>query len=229
MHTTQTPERPILLLDVDGVLNAFLPTRPHAIKHLGGREDRFTGKFTPFTLHFDNEVTEMIEALAEHFEIHWATMWNDAANTEISPALGIDTFPFLACNHEKGWDAAWDAGLTAERIHRLWFAKTPLIPEYVGSRRFAWLDDDHSDADLTYLRGRCSQDFFLCQTDANTGITWRDVADLIEWATTEPLEDDFATWDAEVTSTLPLYNSEPIDWDSDEVQGFLRALDNEDA
>ena len=57
-------------------------------------------------------------------------------------------------------------------------------------------------------------------------------ADLIEWATTEPCEDedDFTAWDAEVTSTLPaIYNSASIDWDSDEVQGFLRALDNEEA
>lgn len=217
-----TIEKPVLLLDVDGVLNAFQPVRPHTVRKADGGTNTFGNPIT-YTLHFDNEVVEMIDALAQHFEIHWATMWNTRANSVIAPMLGIDTVPVMSCNRDRGWDIAEAQGLSGTKINRLWYAKTPLIPAYVGTRRFAWLDDDHSGADLSYLEGECSQDFYLCQTDANTGITWRDVADLIGWATTEPCEDDFATWDAEVTSTLP------IDWDSDEVQGFLRALDDERA
>lgn len=237
-----TTTKPILLLDVDGVVNAFRPTRPHLVRELGGREVK--GVWIPYTIRFDNEVVDMLDALAAHFEIHWATMWNQAANTEIAPALGIDDLPVMTCNHNAGWDAAADEGLSAVDIHRLWYAKTPLIPQYVGDQPFAWLDDDHSLADERYLAAHTDQHFRLVRTDADTGLDWNDVEILVQWATdlaAGTLEPRAArTASAQASARVFMDDPDPvlwfedetpeeIDWDSDDARAFLAALDNDNA
>ncbi len=176
-------DKPILLLDIDGVINAFDPTRPHVTRKVGGRWTK-NGSFTPYTLRFDNEVVEMIDALSEHFEIHWATMWNGRANHQVAPVLGIEGFPVMTCSHEAGYDAAIARGLRPRTVRFLWYAKTPLIPSYVKGRPFAWVDDDHTFEDKIYLRKHeaITAPFLLHKTDAKTGLTWADVADLITWA-----------------------------------------------
>jgi hypothetical protein len=171
---TSTPfEKPILLLDVDGVLNAFAPVRPHTTHVVG-----------PYNVRFDNEIVDMIDALAESFEIHWATMWNSRANSQIAPVLGIDPFPVLFCDHARGWDEARARGLGDYSTKLLWFAKSPLIPAHVAGRPFAWVDDDHGHADRAFLvtQSDCSDEFLLLQTNAKSGLTWDDVATLNDWA-----------------------------------------------
>lgn len=228
--------KPILLLDVDGVVNAFRPTRPHVAREIGGRT--VNGRFVPYQIHFDNEVVDMLDQLAEHFEIHWATMWNQAANEEIAPALGIEPFPVMICNHNAGWDAAADNGLAAHEVHRLWYAKTPLIPEYVGDQPFAWLDDDHTRSDDLYLADHLDQHFLLVRTNADTGMDWDDVSTLIEWAqalaagTLEPrVRGQRSAWGS---AQAFLDRPEPVLWlddaeaDEDDLHAaFLAALDND--
>lgn len=237
-------QKPILFLDVDGVLNAFAPVRPHVTRQIGGRTVK--GVWCPYTLHFDNEVVDMIEALQEHFDIVWATMWNERANDLIAPALGIEPFPVMYADHNKGWDTALARGTEQWNVHRLWYAKTPLLPEYAAGQPFAWLDDDHSRADRFWLAKQADapEHFLLQRTDADYGIQWSDVYDLIEWAralAAGTLTDSRAFQTTTVPEWLPvddpdpvLYFDEPldetpIDWDSEEVQGFLAALEDENA
>jgi len=234
-----TYTKPILFLDVDGVLNAFAPVRPHVERKAGGR--KVNGVFQPYTLRFDNEAADMVLALAEHFDIVWATMWNDAANAEVAPLLGLDEFPVMRCNHNVGWDMAVAEGTDTFDIHRLWYAKTPLIPTYAAGRPFAWLDDDHSSYDQAWLAQHgADQPFMLVRTDAEYGVQWDDVDALIHWAR------NLAA--GELTSpngyqgfkaVVPVYDPEPvlwfeddetpIDWESEEVQGFLAALEDDSA
>jgi len=239
-----TTQKPILFLDVDGVLNAFAPVRPHTVHQLGGRTVK--GVFHPYTLHFDNEVVDMIDALAERFDIVWATMWNERANDLVAPALGIEPFPVMYADHNKGWDTAIDRGTEQWNIHRLWYAKTPLLPEYAQGQPFAWLDDDHSGADVLWLAKQedAPEHFYLHQTDAYAGIQWSDVADLIQWADDLAagtlvsmrsfhsaraaaqafIEDpDPVLWFEDTTGEVP------FDWDSDEAHAFMATMDNEEA
>ena len=179
--STYAGQKPLLLLDVDGVLNAFAPTRPHTVRYLGGRYLK-DGTWAPYKVHLDNEIAEMIDLLAEHYEIHWATMWNGRAN-EVGEAIGIDPLPHMYCDHFEGWDAAKAMGMSDFRIKGLWYAKTPLIPAYVNGRPFAWVDDDHTHEDRAFLKLQPGcETFLLLQTNDKTGLTWDNVATLIDWA-----------------------------------------------
>lgn len=175
--------KPLLLLDVDGVVNAFAPRRPHVVrKAQTGRTNK--GLPITYTLHFDNEVAAMIETLQDHFDVVWCTMWNHAANTELVPMLGIDEMPVMHCSHNDGLDILDDQGYDFRQAQRLWYAKTPLVPAYVGDTPFVWIDDDHSDADRRYLAAQMDQPFRLIKTDAYDGLTWDDVNAAIAFART---------------------------------------------
>ena len=229
--------KPLLFLDVDGVLNAFAPIRPHVVRKAGLHE--FMGRMVPYTLHFDNEVVDMVDALAEHFDIVWATMWNEKANEEIAPLLGLHDFPVMVCSKTVGWDTAVAAGTHAFDINRLWFAKTPLIPDFAAGQPFAWLDDDHSSYDQKWLaENGADQPFLLVRTNADSGVQWDDVDALIAWARNLAAgELTSPNGYHGVKATVPALDVEPvlwfdedetpIDWESEEVQGFLAALEDD--
>ena len=233
--------KPLLFLDVDGVLNAFSPVRPHTVHKLGGRWVK--GIFCAYTIRFDNEVVEMIDALAEHFDIVWATMWNEKANADIAPALGIEPLPVMHCDHNKGWDTALDLGTEQWNIHSLWYAKTPLLPEYAAGQPFAWVDDDHSGADRTWLAQHgVDQPFMLCRTDADYGIQWDDVEALIDWAqklATGTLSSPTTYVGAAKPAWAFVEDPEPVLWLEDEgdeymptdeeIAEFLAKLEDENA
>lgn len=175
--------KPLLLLDVDGVVNAFSPDRPHTVHTVDfGRTNK--GVPQSYTLHFDNEVVMMIEALQDHFDVVWCTMWNQSANSRLAPLLGIEDMPVMHCSHDAGLDVLDGQGIRWEGARRLWYAKTPLIPSYVGDTPFVWIDDDHSDADRRYLDAQMDQPFRLIKTDAYDGLTWDDVNAAIVFART---------------------------------------------
>jgi hypothetical protein len=90
--------------------------------------------------------------------------------------------PVMVCNHDAGWDVAIDNGMTWETARYLWYAKTPLIPSYVGDTPFIWIDDDHALADQRYLERYLDQPFRFIRTNAHTGLTWDDVNAAVAWA-----------------------------------------------
>lgn len=244
-----TYEKPVLALDIDGVCNAFAPIRPHVTRQAGGRWVK--GEFHPYTLRFDNELADMIDALTEHFDIVWYTMWNDLANTEVAPLIGVGPFPVWHADHNKGWDTALARGTEQWNIHRLWYAKTPMIPEYAQGRPVCWLDDDHSGADVLWLAKQddAPEHFMLLRTDADYGIQWDDVAALITWAQnlasgsltsptaylgvkatvpSLPLDYEPVLW-LDNDEPLPAVYDEDYEISDEELHAFLAKLEDEDA
>jgi hypothetical protein len=118
------PTVPILLLDLDSVLNPFAaPACPD-----GYRERVF----------FEGEGPERycvahggrINELAAVRELWWATGWGESANQLYLPLLGVRPLPVV-------------------RFPPVPFApelKVPAVDAVVGDRPAAWIDDNHTPA-----------------------------------------------------------------------------------
>lgn len=117
-------DRPLLLLDVDGVL-VVVP---------GLSDD--VGSDPALTL--PPGAGEWFAQLAEAFDIVWATTWIDMANRVVAPRLGLPPLPAIAFR--------LDARAPTSKLRS--------VIDSVGDRPCAWLDDDlHEDAD-TWAAGR---------------------------------------------------------------------------
>ena len=130
---SSTRDRPILLLDVDGVLNA--PRREL-------REGWERGVFNGFVLSWDPSVTARLRELHEsgRVEIQWLTTWTTDADRLLAEPMGLprglvtharaDTAPtgFLGpLWGESGW---WKLAMARE------------VAESEPDRRIVWIDDD---------------------------------------------------------------------------------------
>ena len=117
-------DKPLLLLDVDGVLAVV--TVP------SGDVDADP------VLTLPPEASEWFAQVANAFDIVWATTWAEHANRVIAPKLGLPTLPTVAFNMDE----------------RALTPKLRSVIDAVGDRPCAWVDDDlHEDAN-TWAAGR---------------------------------------------------------------------------
>lgn len=159
--------RPLLLLDVDGVLNpAGRPTPDF-------RRYRCTVADVAYTVHLNpRHGTRLMElALRTGAELAWATTWEQYANEWIAPRLGLPSLPVIT----MGPDAGSRCG---EMV------KTRYVAEYVGRRPFVWFDDQVYREDEEYLRvHRGLDDFLLVHVPATVGLTSRHLDAALRWLT----------------------------------------------
>lgn len=133
--------RPLLLIDVDGVLNVQpSPRRPAA----DWQEHRVRGpRGVDFTLHLNPEHGEWLTSLAAKYELTWCTTWGPIANGQISPLLGLPTdMPVVPLS-----DAWTDVSLAQP-------AKTPIVRRYASGREVVWIDAGIDDGDAAALTRR---------------------------------------------------------------------------
>jgi hypothetical protein len=128
-----TSDRPILLLDVDGVLNAPRVDLPE-----GWRRGTFNG----YVLSWDPTVTARLRELHEsgRVEIQWLTTWTTDADRLLAEPMGLprglvtharaDTAPTGFAGSFSGGSGWWK--LTAARA----------VAEAEPDRRIVWIDDD---------------------------------------------------------------------------------------
>jgi hypothetical protein len=141
--TASLRARPLLLLDVDGPLN------PYAAPWFRTREPSAGYTFHLLTLSRGRSYWvalnpthgRWLRELAQLCDLVWATTWRDDANRLISPILGLPSdLPVVPLTIPA-------AGFPAHG----W--KTDQVAEWVGSRPFAWLDDEITDATRERLAG----------------------------------------------------------------------------
>ena len=145
--------RPLLLIDVDGVL---LVVRSSLTDDDEAIDDEPT-------LH--PEAGAWLRELAEVFDLAWATTWEDLANRVIAPSLGIAALP----------------AIEFDMARHLPTPKLPSVIAWVGDRPCAWIDDDlHHDAD-TWAAGRAVPTL-LVHADMTVGMERRHVDQLLAWA-----------------------------------------------
>ena len=150
--------KPLLLLDVGGVLSPYGMTPPPDF------EEREIGGF--WVVWTDAHAPRLVR-LASHFELVWATTWEQYANQALCPALGLDPLPVIR----------FVRGKTQTR-------KLDTITAYVGDRPAAWIDDDlYEDAYAWASTRNESIPTILVQTVPSIGFTDDHVEELITFAT----------------------------------------------
>ena len=155
--------QPFLLVDVDGVLNAFgFP---------GGHEDglgaiTFEAEFESrgFPIRVPAGTRERIATLETLFDCVWATSWEHYAITHLAPELGFGAdWPVL-----RVWeDVPEEGSLKLPAVRR--FAD---LPEQ-RSRALAWIDDDLEPDALAWAVGRTAEGVttLIVQPDEAVGLT----------------------------------------------------------
>ncbi|MFG1874410.1 HAD domain-containing protein [Sphaerisporangium sp. NPDC049003] len=158
-------KRPLVLLDVDGVLN---PARRHS-PWLRRHECVLDGQ--TYRILLNRRHGRLLTALARDAgaELAWATTWEQHANDVIAPRLGLPRLPVITVNSDPGSRAG-------EHF------KTRHVAEYVARRPFVWFDDSLGTPDWQYLKDHPGVDeFLLVEVDPMTGLTDRHLAQAREW------------------------------------------------
>jgi len=160
---TNGTTRPILFVDVDGVLSLFGFTPD--IRELPG------------PLHWVDGVAHCIPPsvgprlvrLADDFELVWATGWEDRANEHLPFLLNLP-FASLPVLH-------FDGRAVFGSAH--W--KLDAIDEYAGERPAAWIDDN-IDEDCQAWADSRSAPTLIVETLPAVGLTDEHVENLLHWA-----------------------------------------------
>jgi hypothetical protein len=158
--------RPLLLIDVDGVISlfGFDPAQPPP-----GRFEVVDG-----IAHFLSAAAgEHLRRLAEQFELAWCTGWEEKANEHLPRALGLPGgFPCLS----------FASAIAEPSAH--W--KLAAIDRYAGhSRALAWVDDAHDERCHTWAAARPGPTL-LVSTDPAVGLTEAQVHRLLRWVSELP-------------------------------------------
>jgi hypothetical protein len=154
--------KPLLLVDVDGVISlfGFDPARVP--------EGRF--QLVDGIAHLLSATAgEHLRTLSDHYELVWCTGWEEKANEYLVHALGLPgPLPTLSFDHEtRLLGAHWKLGA---------------VERYGGPERaLAWVDDAHSDDCRAWASARPGPTL-LVPTDPAVGLTDAQVAELVSWA-----------------------------------------------
>lgn len=104
------PGRPLLLLDVDGVLTVLGPAPAEGI---------LAGNGLPAFVQIAHGAPRRLRQLSDHFDLIWATMWESEANELLAPALGLPSLPVISFDLSAG-DLGADLKLAVDpQVHPL--------------------------------------------------------------------------------------------------------------
>ncbi|MEV4948633.1 HAD domain-containing protein [Streptomyces sp. NPDC053755] len=165
-------KKPLLLLDGDGPLNPYAAQperRPEGYTTHRMRPGGWLGR-KPLRVWLDPAHGGELRALAEAYELVWATTWKGEANHWIAPRLGLPELPFVDWPSMHG------------KAPRGTFWKTRYILEYAAGRPFAWVDDDITSYDHAYVEHHRSAAALLLRVDPRLGLLRPDFDALAEWA-----------------------------------------------
>ena len=177
----RAPQRPLLLVDIDGVLSLFGPrdysaesaVEP-ACASAGGDEAPLSGSFHAIDgiPHFlSSTAAANLLSLEPLFELVWASGWEEKANEYLPHLLGLPAeLPFLRFARSRGPGTS-----------TLGHWKLDAVDSYAGERALAWVDDALDAACHEWASARSSPTL-LVGTRPERGLTGRETRRLLEWA-----------------------------------------------
>ena len=154
-------DRPILALDVDGVISLFgFEGPPHDAP---GRFHLING----IAHCISDDVGSRVKRLAEGYEVVWATGWEDRANERLPQLLGLDgDLPYLTFDGKARFGSAhW---------------KIEPIDRYARDRPLAWIDDCLDESCHAWAASRMAPTL-LVPTEPFTGLTEELTDALLRW------------------------------------------------
>jgi hypothetical protein len=153
--------RPILAVDVDGVISLFGFDQP---------PDRTMAKFEMIDgmVHcISFAAGERLQRLAEHFELIWATGWEDRANDYLPTLLGLPELPYVSFDGAARFGSAhWKLG--------------PL-DSWGQGRSLAWIDDNFDESCFEWAKER-TEPTLLVPTESHLGLEEAHTEALTAWA-----------------------------------------------
>jgi hypothetical protein len=155
--------RPLLAVDVDGVISLFGFDEPPA--RGAARFELIDGMVHCISL----AVGERLHRLSESFDLIWATGWEEKANDYMPNLIGLPELPVL---HFKG----------AARFGSAHWKLEPL-DTYSKGRAVAWIDDSFDDSCYEWARQR-AHPTLLVATEPAIGLEEAQTEALLAWAGT---------------------------------------------
>jgi hypothetical protein len=153
--------RPILAVDVDGVISLFGFDEPP------GRDVARFELIDGMVHCISMPAGRRLRRLAEHYELVWATGWEDKANDYLPHMLGLPELPHLNFDGAARFGSAhWKLG--------------PL-DDYGKGRPMAWVDDSFDDSCYQWARER-SEPTLLVPTEPALGLQDAETEALAAWA-----------------------------------------------
>lgn len=154
-------DRPILAVDVDGVVSVFgfeePPDRSEA------RFELLDGKAHCIP----NDIGDRLRRLSEHFDLLWASGWEGRANKLLCGILELPELPFLSFDGKARFGSAdW---------------KLEPLGLYGQGRPLAWVDDSFDETCNRWARHR-DEPTLLMPTESQIGLEEVHVEALIAWA-----------------------------------------------
>jgi hypothetical protein len=152
--------RPLLLIDVDGVISLFGADQTRRGEVLTALVDGI-----PHLL--SKPAAAALHELADIFEPVWCTGWEERADEHLPALLGLPRgWPHIRFPDRPELAAHW---------------KLSGIDAYAGERALAWVDDAHDPTCRDWARRRPAPTL-LVSTEPATGLTGEHAAQLRRWA-----------------------------------------------
>jgi hypothetical protein len=152
--------RPILAVDVDGVISLF--GYDDAPAPTEARYELVDGMIHCISL----RAGERLRRLSEHFDLIWATGWEDKANFYLPAMLGLPELPHLTFDGAARFGSAhWKLG--------------PL-DTYCRGREMAWIDDNLDESCYRWARER-DEPTLLVPTEPAKGLQEAETEALLAW------------------------------------------------
>lgn len=154
-------DKPVLAVDVDGVISLFGFDGP--AEEAPCKFQLIDGMAHCISL----ETGPRLQRLMRHYELIWATGWEDRANDYLVLMLGLPALPVLHFGRSARFGSAhW---------------KLDPIGEYAAGRRLAWLDDSLDDSCHEWAERR-AEPTLLVPTQSDVGLLDSHVEVLVDWA-----------------------------------------------